>query len=268
MKLHSKETKIKYRILESIYNFCYSIFTKHNKDNTLERLFKLIVFLLIVGFGLYFTFPYNLSRADLNATYFSILTTLMLTAGGVAIGVVFGLIISFLRFLENRIINFIIDEYIDIMRGTPIVIQLLIFAYVIFAAMNNNFLAALVALGLNSSAYIAEIIRAGINSVDKGQMDASKAMGLSRFTTMKEIIMPQAIKNILPGLANEFIVVFKDTSVVGFVSVNDITFQSKTLQALLYNPMPMIFAAVVYYAFVKIFSFLVEILEKQLKKHD
>lgn len=229
---------------------------------------KIVFFLIIIGLGFYITFPYDLGPADLQATYYSVLTTLMLTTGGVIIGVIVALVLSFLRIIENKYINFLIDEYIDIMRGTPVAIQLLIFAYVILASMNDNFMAALLALGLNSSAYMAEIIRAGINSVDKGQMDASRAMGLSKFSAMKEIILPQAIKNILPSLANEFIVLFKETSVVGFVSVNDITFQSKALQALLYNPMPMIFAAVVYYAFVKIFSFLVELLEKQLKKHD
>lgn len=233
-----------------------------------EKVSQVFVFCLIVGVGLYYTFPYNLSNADLYATLKSISVTLVLTVGGVMIGICVGFFLAFLRMLHIKIINFFIDEYIDIMRGTPIVIQLLIFAYVIFATLSDNFIAALVALGLNSSAYIAEIVRSGIQSIDKGQMDAGRAMGLSYTTTMKEIIMPQAIKNILPSLANEFIVLFKETSVVGYISVNDITLQSKTLQAIVYNPTPMIFAAIIYYALVKIFSWFVKLLEWKLHKND
>lgn len=234
----------------------------------MEKFFSFLVFCLIVGVGIYLTFPYNISKADLYATLNSFGITLLLAFGGVIIGIIVGFLLAFLRMFEIKILNFLIDEYIDIMRGTPVLIQLLIFAYVIFATLSNNLIAALVALGLNSAAYIAEITRAGIQSVDKGQMDAGRAMGLSRSATMKEIILPQAIKNILPGLANEFIVLFKETSVVGYISVNDLTLQSKTLQALLYNPTPMIFAAIIYYACVKVFSWLVKILERELHKHD
>ena len=201
-------------------------------------------------------------------TYKSIAVTFTLTTGGVAIGIVVGFLLAFLRMFDIKILTFIIDEYIDIIRGTPIIMQLFIFAYVIFATMSDNFLAALVALGLNSSAYIAEIVRAGINSVDKGQMEAGRAMGLGYADTMREIIMPQAIKNILPSLVNEFIVLFKETSVVGLISINDLTLQSKTLQAIIYNPTPMIFAAIIYYACVKIFAYLARLLEIWLKKGE
>ncbi|MWV69811.1 amino acid ABC transporter permease [Helicobacter saguini] len=234
----------------------------------MQNIFKLLVFFLIVGLGLYFTFPYEISKGDLDATFKSIGTTFILTIGGVSIGIVVGFALAFLRLLNIKILTFIIDEYIDIMRGTPIMIQLFIFAYVVFATLSDNFLAALVALGLNSSAYIAEIIRAGINSVDKGQLEAARAMGLNFRTSMQEVVFPQAIKNILPSLANEFIVLFKETSVVGLISVNDLTLQSKSLQALLYNPTPIIFAVVIYYACVKVFSWLAQLLEWELKKHD
>ncbi|EJF7416239.1 amino acid ABC transporter permease, partial [Campylobacter jejuni] len=128
--------------------------------------------------------------------------------------------------------------------------------------------AAILALGLNSSAYIAEIVRSGINSVDKGQMEAARAMGLDYKTSMKEIILPQATKNILPALANEFISLFKETSVVGFISVIDITMQSQSLQAVLYNPKPIIFTGLVYYVSVKIFSYFAKKLELRMNKND
>lgn len=234
----------------------------------MQNFFRLLLFFIIVGGGIYLTFPYDISSGDLHATFKSIGTTFVLTIGGVTIGIIIGFVLAFLRLLDIKILTFIIDEYIDIMRGTPIMIQLFIFAYVVFATLSDNFLAALVALGLNSSAYIAEIIRAGINSVDKGQLEAARAMGLSFKDSMSEVVLPQALKNILPSLANEFIVLFKETSVVGLISVNDLTLQSKSLQALLYNPTPIIFAAIIYYACVKVFSWLAKLLEWELKKND
>ena len=138
----------------------------------------------------------------------------------------------------------------------------------ILATLSDSFYAALIALGLNSSAYIAEIVRAGIQSVDKGQMEAGRAMGLNYAQTMKEIIFPQATKNILPSLANEFITLFKETSIVGYISVNDLSLQAKALQATVYSATPLIFAAVIYYTLVKIFSWLSKLLEKYLHKND
>lgn len=234
----------------------------------MDKYLKLFVFFLLIGIGLYFTFPYNLSPNEYQAIVKSIGVTLLLTTGGVLIGTILGFILAFLRMIDNIILNFFIDEYIDMLRGTPMVVQLLIFAYVIFATLSNNFYAALFALGLNSSAYIAEIVRAGIQSVDKGQMEAGRAMGLNYTQTMLQIIFPQAIKNIIPSLANEFIALFKETSVVGYISVNDLALQSKTLQAIVYNPTPMIFAAVIYYALVKIFSWFAKLMEKILHKND
>ncbi|EAH5233478.1 amino acid ABC transporter permease, partial [Campylobacter coli] len=175
--------------------------------------------------------------------------------------------LAILRFSKIKVLNFIIDEYIDIIRGTPVILQLMIFAFVIFTFIDNLY-AAIFALGLNSSAYIAEIVRSGINSVDKGQMEAARAMGLDYKTSMKEIILPQATKNILPALANEFISLFKETSVVGFISVIDITMQSQSLQAVLYNPKPLIFTGLVYYVSVKIFSYFAKKLELRMSKND
>ncbi|AQW85983.1 amino acid ABC transporter, permease protein [Campylobacter pinnipediorum subsp. caledonicus] len=233
-----------------------------------ENFFKLLFFVIVAIAGIYYTYPTELNDAQRMAYIHSYGVTLGLTAGGISIGIILGFILAFLKFLDIKILNFIIDEYIDILRGTPIIIQLLIFSVVIFATWSDNFYVALIALGLNSSAYVAEIVRSGINSVDKGQMEASRAMGLSYYISMKEIVFPQATKNILPALANEFISLFKETSVVGYISVVDITMQSKSLQAVFYNPKPILFTGIVYYISIKFFSFLVRKLEERLRQND
>ncbi len=233
-----------------------------------ERFFKFIFVISIIIIGLYLTFPADLTQAQKLAYQNAYFTTIMLTFGGISIGVILGFLLAFLKFLNIKILSFIIDEYIDIIRGTPVLLQLMIFAFVILATLSDNFYAAIIALGLNSSAYVAEIVRSGINSVDRGQMEAARAMGLSYSASMRLIIFPQAIKNILPALANEFISLFKETSVVGLIGIFDLTMQSKSLQATLFTPEPILFAGVVYYANVKIFSVIAKLLENRLNKDD
>ena len=233
-----------------------------------EKFFRALFFVLIVSAGVYYFYPTELNEAQRLAYLKSYGVTLGLTIGGTAIGVTLGFILAFLKFLNIKILSFLIDEYVDILRGTPIILQLLIFSVVIFATWSDNFYVALIALGLNSSAYVAEIVRSGINSVDKGQMEAARAMGLNYYVSMREVVFPQATKNILPALANEFISRFKETSVVGYISVIDITMQSKSLQAVFYSPEPVIFTGIVYYVSVKFFTFLVKILERRLNRHD
>ena len=233
-----------------------------------EKFFRTLFFVLIVSAGVYYFYPTELNEAQRLAYLKSYGVTLGLTIGGTAIGVTLGFILAFLKFLNIKILSFLIDEYVDILRGTPIILQLLIFSVVIFATWSDNFYVALIALGLNSSAYVAEIVRSGINSVDKGQMEAARAMGLNYYVSMREVVFPQATKNILPALANEFISLFKETSVVGYISVIDITMQSKSLQAVFYSPEPVIFTGIVYYVSVKFFTFLVKILERRLNRHD
>jgi amino ABC transporter, permease protein, 3-TM region, his/glu/gln/arg/opine family len=233
-----------------------------------EKFFRALFFVLIVSAGVYYFYPTELNEAQRLAYLKSYGVTLGLTIGGTAIGVTLGFILAFLKFLNIKILSFLIDEYVDILRGTPIILQLLIFSVVIFATWSDNFYVALIALGLNSSAYVAEIVRSGINSVDKGQMEAARAMGLNYYVSMREVVFPQATKNILPALANEFISLFKETSVVGYISVIDITMQSKSLQAVFYSPEPVIFTGIIYYVSVKFFTFLVKILERRLNRHD
>ena len=233
-----------------------------------EKFFRALFFVLIVSAGVYYFYPTELNEAQRLAYLKSYGVTLGLTIGGTAIGVTLGFILAFLKFLNIKILSFLIDEYVDILRGTPIILQFLIFSVVIFATWSDNFYVALIALGLNSSAYVAEIVRSGINSVDKGQMEAARAMGLNYYVSMREVVFPQATKNILPALVNEFISLFKETSVVGYISVIDITMQSKSLQAVFYSPEPVIFTGIVYYVSVKFFTFLVKILERRLNRHD
>ena len=213
-----------------------------------EKILKVVFVLTVIAVGLYFTYP-ELSEAQKISYAKSYGITLILTSGGIVIGIALGFMLAFLKFLNNKFLSFIIDEYVDIIRGTPIVIQLMVFVFII-------------------SAYVAEIARSGINSVDRGQMEAARAMGLGYGTAMKEIVFPQAIKNILPALANEFISLFKETSVVGLVAITDLTFFSKSMQAALYTVQPILFAAVLYYASVKFFSFLVKMLESRLNRND
>ncbi len=233
-----------------------------------EKFLKFIFSIAIIIIGIYYTYPVSITDAQKGAYVDSYFTTLGLTFGGIFIGIVLGFILAFLKFLNIKILSFIIDEYIDIVRGTPVLLQLMIFAFVILATLSDNFYAAVIALGLNSSAYVAEIVRSGINSVDKGQMEAARAMGLSYSVSMRQIIFPQAVKNILPALANEFISLFKETSVVGLIGIFDLTMQSKSLQATLFSPEPILFAGVIYYANVKFFSLLAKLLENRLNKND
>lgn len=233
-----------------------------------SKIFRFIFFVIIVVVATFFTYPSDITPAQQQAYLKAYGVTLLLTSGGISIGIVLGFILAFLKFTNIKILNFIIDEYIDIIRGTPIIIQLMVFVFVIFASWTNNIAAAIFALGLNSSAYVAEIVRSGINSVDRGQMEAARAMGLNYSSSMKEIVFPQAIKNILPALANEFISLFKETSVVGMVAITDLTFFSKSLQASLYSVQPILFAAVIYYVSIKFFTLLAKTLERRLNRHD
>ena len=128
--------------------------------------------------------------------------------------------------------------------------------------------AGTITLSLNAGAYMSEIVRGGIESVDKGQMEAAKAIGMPYGLSMWEIILPQAIRNILPSLVNEFIVLFKETSIVGLISILDLTFKSKGLVATYFNSKPIFFAGAIYYVSVKIFSFFAKVLERKLKEND
>lgn len=200
-------------------------------------------------------------------------TTLLISFFSVIIGTVLGFFIAIIRSTcdktgKGKFINWILKGYLTIIRGTPAMLQLLIIYYIIFASVDiNKIVVAVVAFGLNSSAYVAEIVRSGIMSIDEGQFEAGRSLGFSYAKTMWYFILPQAFRNILPALGNEFIVLLKETSISGYIGIVDLTrggdyIRSRTYEAFL----PLIAVAVIYLILVMILSTLVGKMEQRLKK--
>lgn len=200
--------------------------------------------------------------------------TLQVAFFAAIIGIIIGTVVALMKLSRTRrgkktIFARFADIYIDIIRGTPSVLQLLIMWFVIMATTNNGILVASLSFGINSGAYVAEIIRAGILAVDKGQMEAGRALGLTNAQTMVYIIIPQAIKNVLPPLGNEFIVLLKETAIVGYVSLSDLTRVANQISSRTYEAfMPLIGSAVIYFVTIKIITILLEKLERRLRKSD
>ena len=200
--------------------------------------------------------------------------TLQVAFFAAIIGIVIGTVVALMKLSRTRrgkktIFARIADIYIDVIRGTPSVLQLLIMWFVIMATTNNGILVASISFGINSGAYVAEIIRAGILAVDKGQMEAGRALGLTNAQTMVYIIIPQAIKNVLPPLGNEFIVLLKETAIVGYVSLSDLTRVANQISSRTYEAfMPLIGSAIIYFVTIKIITILLEKLERRLRKSD
>lgn len=201
--------------------------------------------------------------------------TLIITLFALIFGVVLGFLVAFVRVTHDttgrlRPLNALAKLYITVIRGTPVVVQLMIIYYVIFTGINiDKVVAAVIAFGINSGAYVAEIFRGGIMSVDSGQMEAGRSLGLTYNQTMWRIIMPQAIKNILPALGNEFITLLKETSVSGYIAVQDLTkgadiIRSRTYEAFL----PLIAVALIYLCLVMILQAGVTRLERRLAVSD
>jgi len=195
-----------------------------------------------------------------------------LTVSGLAVilGIVLGVVLALMRLSKRRALSFVSGAYIDIIRGTPVVVQLMIFYFVILGPTGLNKLhVAAIAFGCNSAAYVSEIVRGGILSVDHGQNEAGRSLGLTESMTMRYIIMPQAFKNILPPLGNELIMLIKETSILGYIGVVDFArageqIRSRTMHAFL----PLIAVAIIYYVIVKTLSFLLKILERRLRESD
>ncbi|MCQ2460339.1 MAG: ABC transporter substrate-binding protein/permease [Ruminococcus sp.] len=202
-----------------------------------------------------------------------LLNTLKISFFAVIIGVALGFILAIVRFScdttgKFRLLNLICKAYITVIRGTPAMIQLLIIYYVVFASVNiNPVLVATIAFGLNSSAYIAEIVRSGISSIDKGQFEAGRSLGFSYVQTMRYFIIPQAVKNVLPALGNEFIVLLKETSISGYIGIIDLTRGGDIIRSRTYDAfMPLVAVALIYLILVIFLSMLVNRLERRLKK--
>lgn len=204
--------------------------------------------------------------------------TLQIAVIGLLIGIVIGTIIAVVRVMPKykllpRILDKICVCYIELFRGTPMVVQLLIGYWVLLPLLgitvNSGIPVAVIVFGLNSGAYVSEIMRGGINSVDKGQMEAGRAVGLTYATTMLRIVVPQAIKNILPTLGNEFIVLIKETSIVSFIAVTDLYKSFKQLGDPTYNyTMPYLMLALTYLAMVLLISWGIRMLEAIMKKSE
>lgn len=198
--------------------------------------------------------------------------TLVITAFSLILGVAIGLVLAIIKvaFKDSRTnpLKWFADLYITVIRGTPVVVQLIIINGSIMASSNNKTLIAVVAFGINSGAYVAEIIRGGILSVDPGQTEAGRSLGLSAGMTMRHIVLPQALKNVLPSLGNEFIALLKETSVAGYVAIPDLTKAGDNIFSRTYNITSMYIVALVYLALVVLLSALLSALERRMSRND
>ena len=202
-------------------------------------------------------------------------TTLLITFFSALIGIALGFLVAIIRSTYDktgklRFWNAVCNLYLTIIRGTPAMVQLLIMYYVIFGSSSiSKVVVAILSFGINSGAYVAEIVRSGIMSIDNGQFEAGRSLGFSYGKTMWYIIMPQAFKNVLPALANEFIVLLKETSICGYIGLMDLTrggdiIRSRTYEAFL----PLIAVAIIYLAMVVVLSRLVTLLERRLRSNE
>ena len=201
--------------------------------------------------------------------------TLIVTIFAVLIGVLLGFLIAIVRTTHDKtgklkILNVICRVYLTVIRGTPVVVQLMIIYFIIFGSVDiSKVLVAIIAFGINSGAYVAEIFRSGIMSIDNGQFEAGRSLGFNYAQTMMYIIMPQAFKNVLPTLCNEFISLLKETSVSGYIALQDLTKGGDIIRSRTYDAfMPLIAVALIYLAMVMIFTKLVSLLERRLRNSE
>ena len=200
--------------------------------------------------------------------------TLKITVGALVIGVIIGTLIAVTKYYcegNKKLcwLSWICDFYTTVIRGIPMTVLLLLFFFVLFVFARDGVPVAIVAFGVNSGAYMAELIRSGINAVDKGQMEAARSLGLSKGQAMAKIILPQAVKYILPAIGNELIALLKETSVAGYVAVVDVTKAATNIRNKTYDAVnPIILLALMYLAMVVILTRLLAILERRLGKSD
>lgn len=209
--------------------------------------------------------------------------TLKVTFFAVLLGIALGIVLAIIRSTYDKnkstmrgfskivlfVLNLFAKVYLTVIRGTPVVVQLMIMYFIILVSSTNKVLVAVLAFGLNSAAYVAEIFRSGIMSIDEGQFEAGRSLGFNYVQTMQYIIIPQAFKNVLPALANEFIVLLKETSVAGYVGLQDLTKGGDIIRSRTYEAfMPLIGVAVIYLVMVMFFTYLVGILERRLRNSE
>ncbi|MBQ2823443.1 MAG: amino acid ABC transporter permease [Oscillospiraceae bacterium] len=204
-----------------------------------------------------------------------LLTTIEVTAAALVVGIILGFIVAIIRATHDmtgkmKIPNFLCRVYLTVIRGTPVVVQLLIIYFVIFGSVNiEKVVVAIIAFGINSGAYVAEIVRGGIMSIDKGQFEAGRSLGFNYAQTMIYIIVPQAFKNIFPALCNEFIVLLKETSVSGYIAMQDLTKGGDIIRSRTYDAfMPLVAVALIYLAMVMLLEFAFNRLERKMRNSD
>ena len=220
-------------------------------------------------------------EADRWKQYFQGLgTTIQVTVMALLIGVVLGVLVAMIRTAHDQqrpgkrnpllgLVNLLCKVYVTVIRGTPMMVQLLIMGLVIFASSRNKTLIGALSLGINSGAYVAEIIRGGLMSLDPGQMEAGRSLGLNYFDTMRFIVIPQAFKAILPSLGNEFITLLKDTSLINVIGGKEVVYFAQAIITKTYQPMmPYLITAVMYLILVLIFTWLQGKLERRLRQSD
>ena len=207
-------------------------------------------------------------------------TTLLVTALALCLGIVLGIIVAMVRTAHDQqrigkhnpilgFFNALCKVYITVIRGTPMMVQLLIMCFVVFSSSRNFTMIGTLTLGINSGAYVAEIIRGGLMSLDPGQMEAGRSLGLNYIDTMRYIVIPQAFKAILPSLGNEFIILLKDTSLITVIGGKELLYAAQSIYGRTYEQMfPLIGIACVYLVLVMIFTWLVGILERRLRQSD
>ncbi|MBA5852029.1 amino acid ABC transporter permease [Clostridium sp. cel8] len=197
--------------------------------------------------------------------------TIIISFFAVILGVVGGVIIALMKMSKNKILKGVSSAYVEFIRGTPSLVQLYIVVYGLPNAGIHipDIVAGVIALGINSSAYVAEIVRAGIQAVDRGQMEAARSLGMKEAKAMRYIIIPQAIKNILPALGNEFIVVVKESSIVSIVGIHELMYNADTVRSVLFKPfIPLVIAALIYFVITFTLSRIVRKFEGRLKLSD
>ncbi len=204
--------------------------------------------------------------------------TLIISICAALLGILIGFLIAIIRTTHDNnkkknvfldVLNIFAKVYLTVIRGTPATVQLLIMYYIIMSNSTNKILIAIMTFGINSGAYVAEIVRSGIQSIDKGQFEAGRSLGLSYAKTMWFIIVPQAFKNVLPALANEFITLLKETSISGYIALNDLTRAGDIIRSLTYETFfPLFTVAAIYLLMVMVLTNLVGKLERRLKKNE
>ncbi len=201
--------------------------------------------------------------------------TFIITIAAMLLGMVLGFMTAIIRVSHDKtgklsVLNFLCKVYLTVIRGTPVVVQLLIIYFVVFGSVNiNKIFVAVLAFGINSGAYVAEIVRSGIMSIDNGQFEAGESLGFGYGQTMTYIILPQAFKNVLPALANEVIALLKETSVAGYIAINDLTNGGNSIRSATYEAfLPLITVALIYLVLVMALTWLASVLERRLARND